>query len=369
MKFTVDLADLLPALQLVVRAAPKQTPIPILSNVLLSTVEDGCLSLTCYDQEVGIRVRIPAQVEEGDEITVPARLLTDVVSDLPDADIRFEDGAPNLSVLCGKSHFTLSTLPASDFPLLPGVSEADQVMIPASMMREIIKQTLFAVAEDESRPTLAGVCFTFAKRDLCAVSTDVHRMCIKRTPAADAITDLQVILPTRALEHLSKCLPVDADEPVEMRLSSNQALFRWKGITIVSRLIEGQYANYERVIPTSSKSHLIANRKEFLAAVHRVAIVARMDKTGKVILRAAGGGMALTAQSEYLSKAFDEIAVEQEGDNIEIAFNCDYLLDGLTAIPSEQVRMEFTGALAPCILRAAGLSDYQYIIMPQQIKE
>ncbi|HET6382678.1 MAG TPA: DNA polymerase III subunit beta [Armatimonadota bacterium] len=367
MRFTCTRANLLYGLQLAVRAAPSRTPLPILSNVLLHAAENQ-LTLTCYDQEVGVQVKLPATVENAGEATAPARLMAEVVGDLPEADVQVsEDDRSNLVLSCQTAEFSLAGLPAHDYPRFPDVGEENRMVLPAPMMREIIKQTIFAVSSDDSRPALTGIYFAMGEGKLVAVSTDTHRLCIKDAAPAEMAGDAQVIVPERALDQLARSVPADSKENIEFRISRTQALFQWKDITIVSRLIEGPFPHYERVLPKEYEKLLVAEREALQRAVRRTAIVARGERTNRLVLRAAGGTLQLNAESSGLGKAHEEVVVEQEGEEVELAFNCDYLLEVLGVIEAEKVRLEISGALTPCLIRADANADFRYILMPMQI--
>jgi DNA polymerase III subunit beta len=268
MRFVCPRSELHRALQTAARATPTRTVLPILSNVLIEAREDR-LTLTCYDQEVGVRVELAARVETAGDTTIPARLFSEVLGDLPEADVAIVlEERNSIRVSCEKSIFTLAGLSADEFPRLPEVDEGTRMTLPAPLLREIIKQTIFAVSPDDTRPALTGVHFSAADGKLTAAATDTHRLSIREAVPAELFGTTEAIVPERALDQFVRATPADATEEVEFRLSHNQALLHCRDVTVVSRLIEGPFPNYQRVVPSSYEKLVTLDRATFQRSVH-----------------------------------------------------------------------------------------------------
>lgn len=368
MRFQCARGEFYRGIQIAVRTAPSGVPTqPILAHVLIQAKDDQ-VTLTCYDQEVGMHATVPARVETPGEATAPARLLADIIRDLPEDDIQFTaDDRFNVIVSCRKSEFTLSGFSAEDYPRLPGVGTETHLKCKASLLRDIIKQTLFAVSKDGSRPALTGVYFDVADGKLTAVSTDTHRLCVRQALVPDMEGSDKIILPADALDQFVKAIPADAEDDVDIRFARNQALFQCRDIIDVSRLIEGPFPHYERVLPSSYEKVLTIEREAFQGAVKRAGLVARNEQSHRLVLRASGDSMTLTSESASVGRVKEEIPVKLEGDDVELAFNTTYLLDVLPILQGENIRMEVSGNLTPCVIRAEGDEEYRYIVMPMQM--
>jgi DNA polymerase III subunit beta len=367
--------DLYEAVQTVGRAVSGRTPVPILSHILVQPQGDGTLKLTASDTEMWMECRLPARLQQtldGDEgasgFTAPARIFADILGALPDADVHLErpEGGNKIQVRCARSDYQILGLPAEDFPGVPEVTASASFTLPGDILRDMIRHVLFAVSKDDSRPILTGVLVIFNGESLKLVATDTHRLAVRTEKVADGEGEATAIVPARAMNELLRIAADDA--PVKISLASGQARFDVGGATMVTRLLEGQFPNYERVIPTGHERKLTLERDEFIRAVKRAAIVAR-DNSHRVVLETQGAQLVLTAESDKVGSARDEIEVAREGDDIQIAFNANYLGDVLNVVETEGVVLELTEPLRPGILRPIGdnATDYLCVLMPMQV--
>src|SRR5579884_264831 len=374
--------DLFEAVQTVGHAVSGRSSLPILSHILIQAEESG-LRLIATDLELGISCRIPAQVQEGGGLTAPARTLTEVLANLPDkSDVaRSVDKSHTVHINCDRSAYKILGLPAEDYPRLPEVKDAVGFSIPQATLREMIRQTIFAVSPDETRAILTGILMVFDGETLKFVSTDTHRLAVKTARTTNGRGSQNAIVPSRAMNELARLLS-DAEGDVEVALSDNQVRFTLPGegeVQIVSRLIEGQFPNYQRVIPSQYQKRLTIPVEPLLRAVRRASIVAR-ENSNRVILRAEDDKLVLTAESQTIGNAREEVEVVREGDDVEIAFNAKYLLDVLSVLDVDGLHLELTEPLKPGVLRpvpsppreedAAGTppeADYLCVLMPMQI--
>jgi len=357
--------DLYEGVQTVSRAVAGRSALPILSNVYIGS-EDGHLRLAAFDLELGMQCAVPAMIEEGGALTVPARMLGEVLSTFPEADVVLSTTDQNsVNIKCEKSDYLILGLPPEEFPALPEVPDDKSFQISQRALRDIIRQTIFAVSADESRAILTGVLMALQGDQIRFVATDGHRLALRTSQVESAQGEATCIIPSRALSELGRMLS-DEDSPVAIAISDGQVKFTVNGIIMVSRLIEGQFPNYERVIPAQSARKLTMPTEQLLQRIRRASIVAR-ENLNRVILRTEGDRLIVTAESGDVGKAYEELEIVKEGDDIEIAFNAKYLLDYLGALDTEGVTLELNGPIDPGLMKQVGKEDYLYVVMPMQI--
>ena len=373
--------ELFEAVQTVGHAVSGRNPLPILSHILL-LAEDNGLRLIATDLELGISCRLPAHIEAEGGLTAPARTLTEVLANLPDkSDVAISvDKSHTVRVHCEKSDYKILGLPAEEYPKLPEVPGNVTFTIPQAKLKEMIRQTIFAVGTDEARAILTGILMVFEGDTLKFVATDTHRLAVKTTKVKDGQGSQNAIVPARAMNELTRLL-TDGDGDVRVNLSANQVQFALPGeagVQIVSRLIEGQFPNYQRVIPASFQKKLTIPSQPLLRAVRRAAIVAR-ENAHRVILRTDDEKLLLTAESQIVGNAYEEVEIAREGDDVEIAFNAKYLLDVLSVLDEDGLHLELSEALKPGVLRPIPSApkegegnepvepDYLCVLMPMQI--
>jgi DNA polymerase-3 subunit beta len=340
--------------------------LPILNNVLIRT-EEGQLRLTAFDLELGMECNVPASIEAAGSLTVPAKLLTEVLATLPEADVQISvDDQNAVNVRCEKSDYTVLGLPAEEFRTLPEVPDTHSFQIAQPVLREMVRHTIFAVSPDESRAILTGILLVLNGSEIKFVATDTYRLAVRNCSAVNAAGEATCIVPRRALDEVSRLLDDESQDPVSISIADSQIKFLVDGVTIVSRLIEGQFPNYERVIPQESQKKLTIPVEEFLSKVRRASIVAR-ENANRVMLRTEDDKLTLTAQSGDVGKAYEELEVVKEGEDLEIAFNAKYLTEFLSVVGSEGLFLEHLGGASAGLMKPVGRNDYLYVLMPMQI--
>ena len=377
------------AVQTVGHAVSGRNALPILSHIMVQA-EDNYLRLIATDLELGISCRVPAQIQEGGGLTAPSRTLTEVLGNLPDkSDVALSvDKSHTVRVHCEKSDYKILGLPAEEYPKLPEVRDAVAFRIPQSQLKEMIRHTSFAVSTDETRAILTGIYMVFDGETLKFVATDTHRLAVKEAKVKEGRGSQNAVVPSRCMNELTRLLG-DSEGDVLVTLSNNQVQFVLPGesqVQIVSRLIEGQFPNYQRVIPAAFQKKLTVQTTPLLRAVRRASIVAR-ENAQRVILRSEGDKLVLTAESQMVGNAYEEVEAQREGEDVEIAFNAKYLLDVLAVLdPDSSLHLELTEALKPGVVRpipmapkndtkdgedtapAASIEpDYLCVLMPMQI--
>lgn len=377
--------DLYEAVQTVGRAVSGRSTLPILSHILVTPQGGSNLKLTATDLEMWVECSLTARIqaslgdmEEAGGFTVPSRYFAEILGALPEADVVLDrpDGGNKTQLRCGRSDYSLLGLPAEEFPALPDVEPTATITMNGAVLKAMIKQVAFAVSTDETRVILTGVLFIFNGPQIKMVATDTHRLAVRGGVASAGEGQGQAVLPARAMNEISR-LAGDDDEVV-IALAQGQARFEVNKknsngdtvatTTLITRLIEGQFPNYERVIPGGHERKLTLETAEFQKAVKRVAIVAR-ENANRIVLETEGAQLAMSAEAGTVGSARDEIEVAREGDDIQIAFNAKYLGDVLAAIETEGVVLELTEPLRPGILRPIGdnAADYLCVLMPMQV--
>ena len=361
-------------LNIVSRAVPAKSTLPVLSNVLLAT-DQGRLKLAATNLEVAISCWVGAKVEDEGSITVPASLLTEFVRSLPNdrIDLSLSQRTRTVNLRCARFEANIRGIDAEEFPTLPSASDGFRIQIDGVTLRDSIAQVAFAAAADESRPVLTGVLVTFTDGKMSMVAADGFRMAIKTAPLGSTVEqDVSIIVPARALRELGRIIG-DSEEPVEVAVTPNrnQALFRVGNVELVSRLIEGQFPDYRRIIPPPSPNKAVVSTGEFLNANRTASIFAR-DNSNIVRLQftpgeegLTAGKLTLTATSSEVGDNVGEIDAAIVGEPPQVAFNSRYLDELLKVLEkSSQLSLEVSSASSPGTFRPVGDEGYLHIIMP-----
>ncbi len=355
------------AVTLVSRAVSTRTTMPILAHILLETRKDA-IKLAATDLDHGIQTEIPAKVKKGGAITLPARLLAEIMANLPNAEvqIRAGEGTNEVDLQCESVAYALVGLAASDFPLMPEPEAAPVASVDAGLLRTMIKQTVFAVSTDETRIFLTGLYLVLDGKEVRLVATDGGRLALRTgTLARPATQKVGVIVPAKTMHELIRALG-SADGDVDIALAENQILFTMPGARLVSRLIPGPFPNYQQVIPQGHKQRFTVSTERLLAAVRRVAITAR-DSANVVRLQASEDTLTLSSNTPEYGRSEERIPVTAEGETVATAFNARYLIDCLAVTEADELTVELTGPLSPGALRPAGQPDYTYVLAPVRV--
>jgi len=366
MKLSIARGALLDSLSVVTKALSSRTTLPILSGILL-TASDGAVVLQATDLEISIRDSSPADVEEHGAAVVPGRLLADVVRKMPDVAIRIETTSfDKISVSCrsekaGVISFELRTLAADDFPRFPEVEPDKSIDLPSSLLGSMVRQVSKAVSRDEARPILTGVLLVVDGPEIRMVATDSYRLAIRTStlevPAAERI---EVVVPGKSLEEVPKI--AGSSETVTMGVSSNQIVFRVGETTYVTRRIEGTFPNYKQLVPSEGETTMTVDRVEILEAIQRVSLLAQHN--APVRMKIADNTLTLSAVTQDVGEASEDLMVEATGNPLEIAFNHAFLLDAAGSSDDERLTFIATNPLKPGVFSSAGSGEYVYLIMP-----
>jgi DNA polymerase-3 subunit beta len=356
MEVVIDRDAFLKGLQMVQNIVEPRQTLPILANVLLEA-EGESVRMTATDLEVGARVSVPAKVGGKGAITVSARKLAEIVKELAAAAVALKvTENVTVSLRCGGATYRLVGLAPDDFPPVVPASPQSWVTLEAKILREMLTQTSFAVSHDETRYALNGVLFVFQGKDVRMVATDGHRLALSTRSLGQAIPSATGIVPRKAVTEIMRVL--GASEEVQIAITENQFVLQMPNFVMTARLIEGQFPNYDAVIPRT--------QPERLAALRRVAVMAE-ERNKPVKLALSPGSLKVTASSQELGEAEEILEVEYAGEEMVIGFNSRYLLEAMAALDKDQVMFEIKDAQSPGVIKSVEDEGYCCVIMPMRI--
>jgi len=361
MKFKTERETLLEGIQKIQGIITPKATLPILSHILLET-QEGTLKLTATDLDVGITCVIPVDIQEAGAVTVPAKRLNDIIRELPEGVVSFTTKKNNSAVIETEScQFKILGLSREDFPKLPEVKESVVVKLEQDMFKQMLQLTSFAVSLDETRYILNGLLFKIHKNNLTLVATDGKRLAlIDKKIQQDVDKDIRVIVPIKVIQELNRNL--GAGE-LSVVLGGNQALFDLGNLIIISRLIEGEFPDYQEVIPAVSGNKMRILREGFLLAVKRAALLSTPDYQA-VKLEIFKNTLVVSKSTPDIGESREEVRAEYGGKEIAIGFNPHYLLDALKNLADETIEFEITDSEKPGVIRTNG---YVYIVLPMRI--
>jgi DNA polymerase-3 subunit beta len=364
-------------LAIVDRAVPTKSPLPVLSNVLLETDGDK-LKLVANNLEMAISAWIGADIADPGAITLPAKLLSDFVGTLAgggDIQMALKPGTKTMNLKCGRYEANINGIDADDFPAVPTVGEGTRCQISARTLKMGINQAAFAAAADDTRPVLAGVLLTIEGDELTMAAADGFRLAVRTVQlAAAAEENLSLLVPARTLQELQRVIP-DSDELVEIAATPNrnQIMFQFPGLLVVSRLIEGQFPDYKRIIPQGYQTRVVLPVGDLLQATKTASVFSR-DNSNIVRISVTPssdelipGRVDVTASSAEMGDNAGQLDGSVEGQETQIAFNARYLRDALDAVSGGEVALEISGPTSPGLLKPVSGGGHLHVIMPMHV--
>ena len=373
MKFTIQRDLLISSLQNVMKAISPRTVIPILTGIKVEASHNG-ITLTGSNSDISIESFIPAEeedkvnvehIEEG-SIVLHAKYFPEIIRKLPEDIVSIEvDSSLKTVIRSGKAEFNLNGQDAEEYPLLPKIQTDDTFEMPVNVLKNMIKQTVFAVSTMETRPILTGVNMRLANNRLHFVATDSHRLASREVDIQDATVQFEnVVVPGKSLHELNKILS-DTDELIQISVTNNQILFRTKNINFLSRLLDGNYPETDRLIPTQSKTKIKMKTKELLHTIDRASLLAKDEKNNVVRLSTEGNMIEISSNSPEIGNVVENIsAISMEGEELKISFSSKYVMDALRAIEYDEITIDFTGAMRPFIIRPVEDDSILQLILP-----
>ena len=367
MRFTCEKSMLVAGLNIASRTVAVKSSLSVIEGILCRAAAG--LSLTGYNMETAITYLIDAEVADPGECNLPARLFADIVRRLPEGTVTVVvDENYKVSIRAGFASFTISAESADDYPDLPDVSTGRSIRIPQSAMKEMISGTIFAVSENQGRPIHTGVKFEVENESISAIAVDGFRLA-RRTyhPEVPTQRQLSFVVPAAGLKEVEKILQ-DSDDDVAFTLGAKHILFQLGGATLICRLLEGDFLDWKRVVPTNCPVKLVANVGDLASSIERVGLIVS-EKYKSPVRCVFSDQVLLMRTSTTIGAAEDRCAIAGDGKELEVGFNVRYLADALRVIPSEEVVMELTNGLSPIVLTPADdKHDFAYMVLPVRIK-
>lgn len=365
MKFSAEREAILSPLHAVIGVVERRQTMPILANVLLVAKADG-LTLTATDLEVELSANGVAEVQQPGEITLPGRKLLDIIKALPDkANVTVSIDGERAVVRSGKSRFTLATLASSDFPVIENIDIKQKISLAQPDLKMLLDKTHFSMAQQDVRYYLNGLLFELSEQQLRLVATDGHRLALAEAKLNDPVgTGLQVILPRKGVLELQRILGNQGS--VEISIGANHMRISVEGVRFTSKLIDGRFPDYGRVIPSDPTRLVGADRLALRNALQRAAILSN-EKYRGIRLNLKPGLLVMQAHNPEQEEAEEELEVAHTGDAMEIGFNVNYLMEALAAVDGEQVELGFTDGNSSCLIKAPGAVNSRYVVMPMRL--
>ena len=370
MEFTVKKFDLLQELTLIQGVVERKTTIPVLANVLLEAGENQ-LGIIATDLEIGLKSRCPATVSAKGTITLPAKRLFEIVRALPDKEIRFRKGdGHRMSLTCGASRFRIAGLPEEDFPQLPD-PKGRRIEIPGEVMSRLIGRTIYAISTEDSKYTFSGALLYMKPGSVAMVATDGHRLSYveKRESTAELSEEMKVLIPRKAMAELQRILSEgSAEGSVAFSRDESHLFFGLGPRLLVSRVLSGQFPNWEAVLPRNNERTFSVGRDEVASAIRRVALLAD-ERSRTVRFAVRKGALEIAASQADLGEADETLAIDYDQEEFQIGFNFQYLLDFLSTTPETLVSFDFKDGESATQLRGLPGEEYvsRYIVMPMRI--
>ncbi|HXI19355.1 MAG TPA: DNA polymerase III subunit beta [Chloroflexota bacterium] len=365
MRFSLQRETLLKPLTQVVNVVERRQTLPVLGNLLVQ-VKDGQLSLTGTDLEVEMVARTAVDDAQDGETTIPARKLFEIVRALPDGSkVSVSQSGERITVQAGRSRFTLSTLPANDFPSVDEVEATERVRVPEAGLKELIERTAFAMAQQDVRYYLNGLLFDLRDGGLRCVATDGHRLALCESPLEGLAGKRQIILPRKGVQELQRLLE-SGDRELELEIGPSHLRVVRDDVTFTSKLIDGRFPDYEAVIPIGADQEVRLGREALRAALQRAAILSN-EKYRGVRLEISPGQLKINAHNPEQEEAQEEIEAQTQVDGLAIGFNVNYLLDALAALRDDEVILALRDANSSALLREASSEKCRHVVMPLRL--
>ena len=364
MKFRAARDVLLKPLQAVIGVVERRQTMPILSNVLL-VAKGNDLAVTATDLEVELVAQAEVAVETEGEITVSGRKLLDICRALPEgSDVDLSLSGEKVVVRSGRSKFSLATLPAAEFPTVEDIKSGQTVTVDQAVLGRLIEKTHFSMAQQDVRYYLNGMLVETGGKHLRAVATDGHRLALCEAEVDVAVDEQQVIVPRKGVLELQRLL--SGEGTVDLELGENHVRVQLEGIRFTSKLIDGRFPEYERVIPQDSSNEITADREALRGALQRTAILSNEKYRGiRLIIR--DSGVVMQAHNPEQEEAEEELEVAYSGEDIEIGFNVNYLLDALGAVDGDEVSLSVQDGNSSCLIRKPGSNESKFVVMPMRL--
>lgn len=371
MKIVCYKDTILKAINSVVKGVASKTTMPILEGILIQT-NDNEIKLTTYDLEIGIEYVMECEVKEQGSTVVNAIMFSEIIRKLPDTEIHISINDKNLlEIECEGSLYKLATANPDEFPELPKIEVENSIEMDQSVLKNMIRKTIFAVSTEESRPIFTGCLFEVENNKLTLVSVDGFRLALRSMYLNKQSNDFQAVIPGKTLNEVNKII-TDSFEPIKIGIAKNQALFEMDNCKVVTRVLDGEFLNYKNVIPNNWETRIKVNKNNIQDSFERISLISAstVEKEKKYPVKVQVDiGKVIISCTNQTGDAKEELYVSTEGKNLEAGFNPKYFLDSLKVIEDEEVYIEFGSSISPCLIKSSENNDYTYMILPIRLKE
>ena len=364
MNFICSKQKLQEGISIVTKAITGKTTMPILEGIYIEANNKG-VTLIGSDMDVSIETKVEATVITPGKIVLDARLFGEIIRKLPNSDVKIEISENDLvQISCEKSVFNVVFMNAADYPSLPSINEELSVEVPQNLLKNMIKGTSFAIAQDEARPILQGILFEVKDKELNLVALDGYRLAV-RSELLDAYDNIEVVIPGKTLNEVSKILE-DNGDIIKITFTNNHILFNINNTKIISRLLDGKFVNYISLLPQEYKLLVNVKRQELQQGIERASLMAKEGNSNLVRLDVQEDILVITSNSQ-LGKVREEVNINLQGEGIQIAFNSRYLLDVLKSMEEEEIVIELTSSVSPCVIKGKNSNNAKYLVLPVRL--
>ena len=362
MKIVCNKSDLVKGVNIVSKAVPGKTTMPILECILIDATTD-IIKLTANDMELGIQTEIAGDILDRGMIAIDAKIFSEIVRKLPDNEVSIEtDDKLQTTIVCEKAKFDISGKPGNEFAYLPIIEKDDSIEISQFTLKEVIRQTIFSIADNESNKLMTGELFEIKDNVLRVASLDGHRISIRKIELKDQVRDYKMVVPGKTLIEISKILSGEVESMVEISYTNNHIVFEFDNTIVVSRLIEGEYFKIDQMLSSDYDTKVRINKREFLSCIDRATLLIKEGDKKPIIIDIGDEVMELKIKSQ-IGSMNEEIIISKEGKDLLIGFNPKFLMDALRVIDDEEVTLYLMNAKAPCFIKDDNES-YIYLILP-----
>ena len=362
MKIICKKQDLAKGVSIVSKAVPSKTTMPILECILIDTTQN-IIKLTANDMELGIDTIIEGEIIQKGMIAVDAKLFSEIVRKLPENDVTIETIEEGKTLIsCEKAKFNINTSTGEDFSYLPSIEKEDYISVSQFSLKEIIRQTLFSISQNDNNKIMTGELFEVKDNVLKVTSLDGFRISIRKIELSKPYEDKKVIVPGKTLSEVSKILSGEMEDEVKVYIDKNHILFEFDDTMVVSRLIEGEYFKVDQMISNDYETKVMINKKEFFNCIDRSTLLVREDDKKPIIINIGDDTMQLKMESQ-IGSMNEEISIEKDGKDLLIGFNPKFLIDSLKVIDEEEIEIFLINAKAPCLIKNSE-ETYIYLILP-----
>ena len=362
MKLICSKSNLLHGVNIVSKAVPTRTTMAILECILIDASANE-IKLTANDMELGIETKIEGEIAERGVIALDAKIFSEIVRKLPDSDVTIEtDASFKTTITCEKAKFNIVGKSGDDFSYIPYIERNEPIVISQFTLKEVIRQTIFSIADNDNNKLMTGELFEIEENDLKVVSLDGHRISIRNIELKNNYSHKKVVVPGKTLQEVSKILPGSAEDEVSIFLTDNHIVFEFENTTVVSRLIEGEYFKIEQMLSSDYETKVKINKRELLDCIDRATLLVKEGDKKPIIMNITDGTMELKINS-FIGSMNEDIDIAKEGKDILIGFNPKFFIDALRVIDEEEVTLYMVNPKAPCFIKDDE-GTFIYLILP-----